>query len=246
MAVRLELSRLDELRFGVRTAKAKVTTPEQLRDTLDACRSQSVRLAILRVPTWAYATVFAGEQAGARLMDTLCYYEHPRPQSVGFIECDVAFRLALPCDASLIESLARDAFADYDGHYGNDPRLRVEDVREVYPSWARSCCERTCASEPVFIASRGESAVGFAALRRSEGLELDVALLGVCRSDQRRGTASALLSYLVRSSAGLGAARLTYSTQITNIPMQRILARVGFLPTESVYTFHHWSDEAGL
>lgn len=243
-----ELSRIDDLRFRVRTAKAKINSPEQLAAALAACRAESVRLVIFRVPVDAHSTVIASECAGARLMDTLCYFERPCSMQAGQVcrvpvESDLSFRFAAPEDAGLVETLAYNAFEGYTGHYHNDVRLSSADVGEVYPSWAKACCEKSSIEEPVVIVSRQEAAVGFAALRRTAPTELDVALLGIVRSDRGRGTASLLLAYLVESCAAFEANRLTYSTQLSNVSMQRLLARAGFLPTGSVYTFHYWTDE---
>jgi len=254
MSELIEISRLDELRFGFTTAKARAHSPAQVREVLDAGRAQGIQLLILRIPAAASTAVVAAEHAGARLMDTLCYYDivptgvvaraHERgvtgasPDKAHF-----AFRIAAPQDAALVEALARDAFRDYAGHYENDIRLRREDCAEVYPSWARSCCEQSTPALPVFIASAGGEPVGFAATRQAGHGALDVALLGVSSRHRGQGVGSALLHHMLACCGPWGVERLSYSTQITNIPMQRLLASAGFFLTSADYTLHHWNEE---
>jgi GNAT superfamily N-acetyltransferase len=190
------------------------------------------------------------------LMDTLCYYASEcnafaqRPFAVDDDhlrherrEAPIEFRFGGPGDAALVESIARDAFANYGSHYANDLRLPGDAVAEIYPSWARSSCERVSPGEPVLIAMQGGAATGFVSTRRGNEGEMDVALLGVRSNCRGQGTAAALLQRLGVWSAEAGLKRLTYSTQLTNVPMLRLLSRVGFLPTHSVYTFHHWCTE---
>ncbi len=246
----IELSAVDEERFGVRTAKQTIETVDQLGATLAACRLQRVGLLILRVPTDAQMAVNAVERAGGLLMDTLCHCA----RRVIPVDADVMpttfanrsdaplrFRAGDARDADLVEWLAQEAFRGYGGHYRNDPRLRVEDAEAVYPSWARACCVDAVA--PLVIAERGPRAVGFASLRRSSASALDVALFAVHPVARQQGVACSLLRHLIVNAPAWGASTLSYSTQITNLPMQRLLARAGFLPTRSVYTFHWWSDE---
>lgn len=240
----LNMSAVDEARFGVRTAKAHSDDPEELEPMLVACCAQGVELLILRVPVSAQATVHAAERLGFLLMDVLCHYERLVPKRP--IEADVrsptaSYRLATPADANLVEGLARDAFQNYPSHYFNDPNLSALDVAEVYPSWTRSCCERATEQEPLILANEGAHLIGFAALRQSAPEELDVALLAIAPAARGRGHATALLRHVSCVASHLGVQRLTYSTQITNLSMQRTLAREGFLPTHSIYTFHVWT-----
>lgn len=244
----LALSSLDELRFGVRTAKASVETVTEVRDAIEQSHAQRARLLIVRIPTSAQPAVSAMEQAGGRLMDTLCFYEHHlmrRPlreiASTGDGRAP-NWRLASADDADAVEALARVAFEGYESHYRHDPRLAPAAVDEVYPSWARSCCESSSDFEPVVLAEVDARLVGFAALRRTDSAELDVALFGIDPAARGQGIAVALLDHLLAACPDWGATRLRYSTQITNLPMLRLLARTGFRSVGSVYTFHLWLE----
>lgn len=233
-------SAVDEARFGIRTAKATAEDAASVDAALDACRRERIELLILRIPTQAHPAVHAAGRAGALLTDTLCYYTAQvgagRPATTGSLR----FRVAGPSDADPVEALARAAFAGYAGHYGVDPRLRPEDADEVYPSWARQCCLDPAG--PVLLAEAPTGLVAFAALRPGGDGALDVALLAVHPGARRRGAAAELLQHLLTPAGPLAARQpLTYSTQITNVAMQRLLARQGFLPTGSCHTFHWWA-----
>lgn len=237
----IERSAIDEARFGVRTAKAVARTADEVQQAVAACERQGVQLLLLRLPTDAHAAVHAAEQAGALLTDTLCFYARavdaltePPPPRPG-----LHLRAGDAADADRVEALARAAFAGYPGHYRNDPRLQAVDVDEVYPSWARACCVR--ATGPLVLAEFDAQPAAFAALRPGGDGELDVALLAVHPQFRQLGVAADLLRHLSSGALGPAVSRLSYSTQITNVAMQRLLARLGFLPTGSHYTFHWWA-----
>src|SRR5687768_777877 len=69
----VELSPLDEQRFGVRTAKGKITAAGDVAALMDFCRARAVELLIVRCPTSDLATAQALEAIGGRLMDVLLY-----------------------------------------------------------------------------------------------------------------------------------------------------------------------------
>ena len=68
-----ELSPLDEARFGVRSARARVVTTENLPAVLAFCAANRVEFLVARCPTTDIAAAHAMEAAGFQLMETLLY-----------------------------------------------------------------------------------------------------------------------------------------------------------------------------
>ena len=71
----IDLSAIDEERFGIRTARASNVTVEGLSKVLDFCQAHSVVLLIARCLTANTQAAQAMERHGFLLMDTLIYYE---------------------------------------------------------------------------------------------------------------------------------------------------------------------------
>lgn len=238
-----QLSPLDEERFDIRTAKAQVATVDEVTSTLDFCRQQSVRLLIARCPADRWAAAHALEVAGSRLMDVLVYFKRDL-QKTSFPEAAGAttVRTASPQDAEVIAAIARESFKGYQGHYHADPRLDRTACDEVYASWARrSCLSREVAHE-VLVATHETELLGFITLRRNSPTEGEVCLNAVTPAAQGQGIYRTLMIHALTWCRDRGCRQVIVSTQITNIAVQKVWARVGFEPDRSYLTFHCWFD----
>jgi GNAT superfamily N-acetyltransferase len=239
----VQISRLDEERFGVRTAKARIATVSQVPDVLESCRRQSVRLLMARCPANCLNVAQALEAAGAHLMDVLVYFARdlkttPIPRDAGVMPV----REAGPADADKIEAIARQAFHNYQGHYHADPRLDRAACDEVYASWARRSCLSPEAAHAVFVAGQGTELLGFLTVRLNNPHEVEICLNATAPSAQGRGIYHTLMLHALNWSLVRNCHRAIISTQVTNIAPQKVWIRVGFEPQESLLTFHRWFD----
>jgi RimJ/RimL family protein N-acetyltransferase len=239
----IKLSSIDEERFGIRTARALVSSLEELRSANDFCRANDVTLLIARCPTSQTQTAQEMEREGFLLMDTLVYYTRdlektPLPSD----QPNASIRLIRPGEEEAVKAIATETFGDYLSHYHSDDRLDRAKCNEVYPSWAyRSCVSREVADD-ILIAEMDGSVVGFVTLQLSSPQEGAVVLGGVSHSAQGYGI---YRSFLIRGMDWLlskGATRMIVSTQITNIAVQKVWARIGFELAHAKYTFHKWFD----
>lgn len=239
----LQLSTLDEQRFGVRTVKIEVASPADVATVLEFCRQESVRLLIARCPADAWAAAHALEANAGRLMDVLVYFARdllktpvPEPPAT------VSVREATPADAEAVTAVARGAFHDYQGHYHMDPRLDRAACDEVYVSWAHRSCLSQAVAHAVFVATQGADLLGFLTMRLNNPQEAEVCLNGVTPSAQGRGLYRALLIHALRWAQTRHCERVIVSTQVTNIASQKVWTRVGFEPSHGYLTFHRWFD----
>jgi GNAT superfamily N-acetyltransferase len=240
------LSQLDEERFGVRTAKAKLNSAEDLADLMEFCRGQRVTLAIARAPVGQVRLAQALEDRGFRLMDVLGYYLcglRPPPRLEG--SSDMQVRPVRTGEEDAVRELARRAFHDYLDHYHADPRLPPDQCDEVYASWAFRACTLKEVADIVLVAESEGRPAGFGAIKRLPGKQMDGVLYGVAPEARGRGTFRALMVHSLREAAQAGAEEMVYSTQLANLAAQKVLVRLGFELRQAVWTFHKWFDPGG-
>lgn len=239
----VDLSPIDGERFGISVARASVVAPDALASVNDFCRENGVNLLIARCPASELRTAQAMERDGFSLMDTLVYYARnlkktPIPSDIG----TVPVRPARPGEAEAVERVAAESFRGYFGHYHADGRLPRKQCDQVYTSWAvRSCTSRDVADE-VLVAERDANIVGFATLRLNSPEEGDGVLFGVDPSAQGHGIYRSLMIHGMEWCVSKGATRMVTSTQINNVAVQKVWARLGFEPSHAYYTFHKWFD----
>jgi GNAT superfamily N-acetyltransferase len=237
----VSLSTLDRERFGIVTARDPHFNSETLDEVLRFCSANAVQMLIGRCAADDLSAAQAMEAAGGRLMDVLVYWVRPLDR-VGTEASSVLVRASGPSDAEAVRAVADAPFRGYFGHYHADQRLDRAKCDEVYASWAeRSCLDPNVASR-VLLAEHEGRVVGFLTLAGRGPEEQEIILNGVDPAVQRQGTYRALVLAAVRHARADGAQRLTVSTQLINIGVQKTWARLGFEPSRSYLTFHLWFD----
>lgn len=239
----VERSNFEEARFGVRTARAFIEDVADI-EQLDAfCRRDRTRLLIVRCPAPALNSVQALEARGARLMDTLMFFERGiELDSIPARSDKVHIRQAGATDGPCVGDVAREAFANFFGHYHADPLLDGAKCEEGYVEWAERSVLVAKGAGAVFLAEDDSGAVGFCTVRRNSADESEGVLFGVRPRAQGRGICRGLMIEAMRWSADAGARRTVVPTQITNIASQKVWLRLGFEPGRALYTLHQWFD----
>src|SRR5688572_7918236 len=132
----VELSTLDENRFGVRTARAMNLTAPLLPQVIEFCQKRQVKFLIARCPTHDLHAAQSMECNGFLVMDTLVYFRYALSGNFLPEHRDVAIHLVREEDTKLISQVAAQAFQGYDGHYHADSRLNRAVCDELYIDWA--------------------------------------------------------------------------------------------------------------
>lgn len=235
------ISDLDTKRFGVRTAKVTLAPSLTAGDLLTWCSNQKVELLIARCDALDRKSIHQLQSAGAILMDTLISFRIDivkAPKDDG--EAKFLFRSAVSADGEKLRDIARLSFADYWGHYHNDPRLTGEfSAGDVYGDWVYRACNEAAPNREVLIAEAGKSAAGFALLE-SKGDTGIGALYAVAPEAQGQGVYRSLLMQSLKWCQARGLREMTYRTQGTNFIAQRQVSRLGFEPFHLEFTFHKW------
>lgn len=239
----ITLSQLDSDRFGIRVARARITS-ENLADVLDVCRDEDVSLLIARCATGDLRTVQAAEEHAFFLTDTLVYYRFDlQKRTIPQSNTPFLLRPLRAGDEDQVQRVAAQAFQGYMGHYHADPRLDRRKCDEAYRSWAERSCVPGSAADKVLVAEYSGQIAGFGTLRQNSPIEVEGLLFGVAPEYQGRGVCGALMISSLQWSLSQGAERMIISTQVTNVSMQKVWCRVGFEPSHSFYTFHRWFDQ---
>ncbi len=241
----IALSPMDEARFGIRTARATGLTEACLPEVMQFCEREAVQFLIARCPATDLTTVHRLERDGFLLMDTLVYYRHKNLVDAPMAASPdgIVIRPVRPGEETAVRLIAEQAFQGYQGHYHADPRLGPKDCDEAYKDWAiRSCDSREARRSEVLVAASPDGLLGFATLRLETSTEGDGVLFGVIPAAQGQGIFRLLMLRGMEWSRAHGATSMLYSTQVTNLAVQRVLVRLGFEPSGFSYTFHRWFD----
>jgi ribosomal protein S18 acetylase RimI-like enzyme len=170
----------------------------------------------------------------------------------GFVECEPVVywesqsrpteessqSLRTPLDVSEISRLVKSTFKDYRNHYSDDPETsnRVN-VSAAYADWAINSVNSGVGR--FVVLDSNQSAQGFALIDRREA-QTEIMLAGTAPDFRRQGAYTRLIRALLDSDMEDVERTITISTQISNIEVQRVWARNGFVPQRLQGTFHFW------
>ena len=230
----------DAARWGVRSAKAFITSASEVDAVLDFCNANRVEFLVARCPADAIAVAHRLENRGMNLMDTLVFFslalrnwvppELPEGVTVRPFEAD---------ELNIVEEIARESFRGYAGHYHADPRLDRAACDAVYVDWSIRLTRPAPGSTTLVAILDGEPA-GYMSFRWSEGHDGQAVLGGVLERARKRGVYRALLAAGLVWLREQGAGTATVSSQIVNNSVQKVWTRLGFEPRGAQYTFHGW------
>lgn len=238
----VKLSAIDEMRFGVRTAKAQPETLEDIQTIEQFCGQNQVDFVIARVPVAKLNVVRAMESLHYQLMDTLLYFSFdftriPIPDSGSSHQVRPVDRAS---EAQSVRAIASASFHDYSGHYHADQRLDREACDEVYRSWAENSVLSPDVAHEVLVVDDCGVLLGFITLRIETPDTGHIVLAAVAPEAQRKGVYQALLVHGMHWCRQQGATRVITSTQITNKASPKAWTRLGFDFDHAYYTFHKW------
>jgi len=237
------LSPLDEQRFGVQTAKASHVTLEDLPQVDSFCRDNHVQFLSTRVNAAQLKVVQAMEAEGFRLMDTLLYYAFKYAKKT--MPDDTSqhrIRAVQSADVEEVIAIASESFKGYYGHYHADPRLPDAKCDAVYVDWAGQSVQSREIADEVLVVEGDSQLKGFATLRMNTPQEGEGVLFGVAPFAQGQGIYRTMMIHGMQWCQQQDAERMVVSTQITNVAVQKVWARLGFEFDHAYYTLHKWFE----
>ena len=232
----------ESARFGVEVLRASGhgATLAELRS---AAVERGADLVIVRCDAADWQGIHVLEGMGARLMDTHLSFERGTTGTRDASDAGVSVRSARGSDVEAVAVLARDAFADYGGHFHADPRLAPR-ATDVYEDWLVRSLTEPDVADAVLVAEDDEGLVGVTTLQ--VGGETAIGVLdAVAPRAQGRGVYGRLGQARIAEARERGAGLIVVRTHLVNVGARRGLARLGFLPTAQEHTFHLWVDGQG-
>lgn len=234
----LLFSEAESARFGLRVFRHKTDRldPSSLLDQMFESRSDVV---ILRIPTSRQPEVAELAELGVpyHAADTLVYYscDLGAPILREVRNPGIELRECVPGDDVELARMVEAVFHDYTNHYSANPLLNDDDVVAGYVEWALSYIghPRRYACFTVL----GDQRVALSTCRH-DGSSVEIALSGVLPDAEGRGIYGDTLQLIRQRYAEAGYQRLSISTQVQNVAVQRAWVKQGLQPEESEVTFH--------
>jgi len=241
----LEISTLDTERFSMSVAKVNDFFEEDIKEIVDFCNQNQIRLLIARISTNNISFAQILENHDYKLMDTLVYYKfdylkREKPQIANSAQIEnISGNSVL---AKEISKIARDSFRGYFGHYHADKNLDKSKCDEIYVDWAYRSCIDSKVADAVIVVNQENEIAGFVTLKIRQDNLGELILSGVKPAYQKRGCYKNLIFSGMEWLHDKGLKKIVLSTQINNIAVQKVWARLGFEMDHSFYTFHKWFE----
>jgi GNAT superfamily N-acetyltransferase len=227
--IQTDESPLDTQRWQIKTYRIYPQTEKEL--------ARDHGFIIARIDTERMDLVKRAERLGYRLCDTLVYWKGKCFKSEEQCpETGYWTRSIEPRDKEAIEAITRESFDGYQSHYYVDSHTRPGSI-DAYVDWGSKSTEGVVIEVENYqypMVNREVVAYG------TFGGNCELVLGGVFKEHRGKG----LYEHLVRSCMNWGLNRgdkeIIISTQIHNLSVQRVWAKLGLKPFKSYYTFHYW------
>lgn len=242
-----KLSPLDTERFGFNIARVNDFNTD-VRSRLEAFRTLDTKLIIARVDAVDLDLVNRLEKNGFCIKDIQQTYNFDFTKAKIPNQVDnlpFALRFARPEDADQIATLAGSALESH-GHYYADKRLDPTLCGAIYADWARKSCRDNAVADKVILAEREGRVIGFLSLKNHgrAGERYCAGVIGaVAVGYHGMGIFRAINIAALQWANTLAVDRLEHNVLVTNYPINRTLAGLGFVVVRSAITLHGWLDE---
>jgi GNAT superfamily N-acetyltransferase len=204
------------------------------------------------VRAWAPLDDIAGiralEDAGFRIADVLTSFGAD-PSGMDWSAepaGDVHVRQAKAGDEAVLAAIARDTFTRAPDRFHADPAIPAVLANDLYAEWIANSV-RGRAADRVFVGCLGVDVVGFTTVLVDRepivdgcGRTAGMPLVGVAREAQGHGCARGLIRAAIAWMAGEGIGFAHIGTQANNLPMQRVLPRIGLRLFQVGPSLHLW------
>lgn len=217
-----------------------------LESVIEIAFKKQIKFISCRVDTEDKEIVFALENKGFRLMDTILTYifntkKHflPKLKSLFFVR---PFKKE---DLKEIKELARNSFTKDRFHL--DKNIPKQKADTFHIEWVVNYCYGRN-KETVLVATKGKEIVGFLGYKQDKLIEevCGVKIGGKGISAVKPGNSGcyvSLINFLLKKFSMPTLDISEFSTQIDNYPVIKIWQRFGMEYTCSFYTFHKWLGE---
>ncbi|HEY8683171.1 MAG TPA: GNAT family N-acetyltransferase [Rhodanobacter sp.] len=237
----LTLAPLESARFGFRTLRGTIEGDLDCAALAQELADGQADLAIVRLPAKRSYQIHGLHRFGLYPIhaDTLVYYHcnldthepHPlRNPQLQIVEANRG-------DAEGISTLIRSSFDDYTNHYHANPLLSEASILAGYEEWALG--HLAGENQIAWVTKVDGRIAGLAcsAFDEAHGI-CDGVLHGVHPDFGQIGIYTDLIRHTQRYFKARGFQTLRISTQVSNLPVQRVWVREGFYFAKVFDTYH--------
>lgn len=240
MTFKLTHSPLESERFGIRAGKLSIADLADVEQVMDEIRKNGYDYVSVRIASENLQLVQSLESHGFFLTDTLVYYKKTLAKHVKAAwSHKYLLRQAREADSEQIINVAGMSFQGYFGHYHSDSRFEKAKADEVYVDWIRRSCYENLLADVILVTEENGQITSFATVTKTDGTAEGV-LFGVHPDHQGKGIYRELIRASMDWALENACTEIIYSTQITNLAVQKVWTREGCEMNRSYYTLHYW------
>ncbi len=238
----------ESARFGlpVYRSQSDVFDTKAIHTFLEA---HPTALLICRVPVQAQPQLHQFNAMGINYLmaDTLLCYSYDLKQHLAKpLNNALTFEIARYSDEPILNELIQDIFKDYSNHYLANPILDKTSITAGYQEWMKAYLAANEEDKITFLVKKNHQLVGFAACRKITKETVEGALLGVKPAFSQQGIYTDIIRFVKDFFCQKETNTFRISTQIQNIPVQRIWIKEGFLLDKAWLTLHVFGREVQL
>lgn len=234
----------DTAHFGYRIARADIRQldADSYHPLEKWCREQSIDCLYFLANAGDQATIAELQNRRFSLVDVRLTVEYTlqSPPSYAGVE-NLAFRMSNEADVPRLVGTAKNSYKE--SRFYADPCFDSEKVALMYEIWLTKSIT-TDFADAVVIAELNQQPVGYLTchLNRPVG-EGNIGLTGIVESARGMGIGQCMYKYGVYWLYAQGMNRVNVITQGSNIAIQRLFQRCGFVTRSVELWFHKWFNK---
>jgi dTDP-4-amino-4,6-dideoxy-D-galactose acyltransferase len=218
---------------GVAAATEAGALTHGMQELLREARAEGYAHLIFRTSSATFASIWAAETAGLRLVDVGVDSSIDLAGGVPARLADAsALRPARADDLPALRELAAEAFTL--SRFSSDPFFAAEQVREFHREWTTNLFKGL--AQAVLVCERGDTIAGFVSCART-GDEGRIPLIAASSGFRGQGIGSSLIGAALRWFADAGCRVAHVKTQAHNVAALALYHRSGFNVSKTELTF---------
>ena len=237
-------SKIDSLRFGIKTAK--INDAELLTlDTIKFLKKKDFKFVISRVASENIKLINFLEDNGFRIKDNQLTYKFDlvnQEINTHYLNHEITVRDGNPSDIEQLKTIATDCFWEY-GHYFADSNLNKLDCMEVYKEWTVNALLDKKVTTKFFVAEHENKLLGylFFSLENTRNKQYSYGGLGAVSSECRgENVFSTLVIKGLNWAKSEGQIWQEHNVLNINYPVNKVFSKLGFSIYKSETTLHAW------
>ena len=234
----------DTEHFGCRIARANIHQLDAAswRQLEGWCREQSIDCLYFLASAADQDTIFELQARQFSFVDIRLTFEYTLPSAPAYAGVEnLAFRMSNEEDVPRFIDIAKNSYKE--SRFYADPCFDSEKVSLMYQTWLTKSIA-TDFADAVVVAELNQQPAGFLTchLNRPEG-EGNLGLSGVAELARGMGLGQCMYKYGVHWLYTQGMNRVNAVTQGSNIAVQRLFQRCGFVTRSVELWYHKWFIE---